>query len=210
MEASITPPTSFASTSSRPVKQLVLTVAGLTFFCPFASSAPGQEAPADTRPPAHQPVGSAAAEPAGTIAPRPDVRFGKFEILATYTYAKALRSGLPEPEAKTRGIVAAVMASRARGMRRGGPRADADPKKPRKPTLTAATFDAQIAARMEPFFGSVFLPTIKKLVDARLTYDQVKVLLKIPPAVGAKMTAKEFAERTAEYRGVSRLIGPPR
>ena len=38
-----------------------------------------------------------------------DALIGKFEIPATYTYVKALRAGLPEPEAKQCGIVAAVM-----------------------------------------------------------------------------------------------------
>ena len=32
---------------------------------------------------------------------------------------------------------------------------------------------------MQPFYGSVFLPTMKKLVDTRLTYDQVKNILEI-------------------------------
>jgi hypothetical protein len=38
-----------------------------------------------------------------------DVRIGKFDILATYTYAKALPDGTPANEAKERGIVAAIM-----------------------------------------------------------------------------------------------------
>ncbi len=40
---------------------------------------------------------------------------------------------------------------------------------------------------------------MKQLVDAHLTYDQVKNILEIPPAVGAKITAKQFEERTAAY-----------
>ena len=148
--------------------------------------------------------------------PRPgrDARIGKFEILAIYTYAKALRDGLPEPEARQRGIVAAVMGARSRGLNRGGPRPPADSKASHpgavtiKQTLTAATFDEQVAAKMQPFYSSVFLPTMKKLVAARLTYDQVKEILKIPPAVGAKITAKEFAERTAAYWKESRKPGP--
>ena len=139
---------------------------------------------------------------------------GKFEILATYTYAKALRAGLPEPEAKQRGIVAAVMGARARGVSRGGPRAPADSRTSKqgaatkKQTLTAATFDQQVASKLQPFYGSVFLPTIKKLVDAHLTYDQVKNILEIPPAIGAKITAKQFEERTAAYWKASRKPGP--
>ena len=52
------------------------------------------------------------------------------------------------------------------------------------------------------------MPAIKQLVDARLSYDQVKGILKIPPAVGAKITAKQFAERTAAYWKASRKPGP--
>ena len=48
-----------------------------------------------------------------------DVSIGKFDILATYTYAHALISGLDDDEAKQRGMVAAIMGARARrGVRR--------------------------------------------------------------------------------------------
>ena len=43
-----------------------------------------------------------------------DVSIGKFDILATYTYAHALISGLDDDEAKQRGMVAAIMGARAR------------------------------------------------------------------------------------------------
>jgi len=68
----------------------------------------------------------------------------------------------PEPEAKQRGIVAAVMGARARGVSRGGPRAPADSRTSKqgaatkKQTLTAATFDQQVASKLQPFYGSVF------------------------------------------------------
>jgi len=204
----------FASILSRPVQRFLLTLAGQTIFCFFVTSAPGQAAPGGYRQQANPPGTSSAAEPPGTGAPRTDALIGKFEILATYTYAKTLRDGLPEPEAKQRGIVAAVMGARSRGVRRGGPRAPADSNASkqgpatRKQTLTAATFDEQVAAKMEPFYGSVFLPTMKQLVDTRLTYDQVKDILKIPPAIGTKITAKQFEERTAAYWKASRKPGP--
>ncbi len=200
--------------TSRPVRRLLLTLAGHTIFCLFETSAPGQPAAGASRQQANPPGSSSAAEPPGTDAPRTDALIGKFEILATYTYAKALRAGLPEPEAKQRGIVAAVMGARARGVSRGGPRAPADSRTLKqgaaikKQTLTAATFDEQIASKMQPFYGSVFLPTMKQLVDTRLTYDQVKNILKIPPAVGAKITAKQFEERTAAYWKASGKPGP--
>ena len=46
-------------------------------------------------------------------------RIGKFELLAIYTYARALRDGLTDNEAKERGITAAVMGARSRGLTRG-------------------------------------------------------------------------------------------
>jgi len=204
----------FASILSRPVQRLLLTLAGHTILCLFGTLSPGQLAVGGSRQQANPPGSSSAAEPPGTGAPRTDTLIGKFEILATYTYAKALRDGLPDPEAKQRGIVAAVMAARSRGVSRGGPRAPADSKasKPgaatRKQTLTAATFDEQVAAKLQPFYGSVFLPAIKQLVYTRLTYDQVKEILKIPPAIGAKITAKQFEERTAAYWKASRKPSP--
>ena len=77
---------------------------------------------------------------------RPEVRFGKFEILATYTYARALAAACQSPKPRLRGIVAAVMASRTRGCP-GRPERRSSAKKSRKSTLTAATFDAQVAAQ---------------------------------------------------------------
>ncbi len=43
-----------------------------------------------------------------------DVSIGKFDILATYTYARGLLDGLADDEAKQRGMVAAVMGAKAR------------------------------------------------------------------------------------------------
>jgi hypothetical protein len=42
------------------------------------------------------------------------VSIGKFDILATYAYAKALLDGLDDGEAKQRGMVAAIMGAQAR------------------------------------------------------------------------------------------------
>ena len=49
-----------------------------------------------------------------------DVSIGKFDILATYTYAKGLLDGLEDGEAKERGMVAAIMGAKARLGHRGG------------------------------------------------------------------------------------------
>ena len=43
-----------------------------------------------------------------------DVSLGKFDILATYTYAHALVDGRDDDEAKQRGMVAAIMGAQAR------------------------------------------------------------------------------------------------
>ncbi len=43
-----------------------------------------------------------------------DVSIGKFDILATYTYARALLDGRDDDEAKLRGMVAAIMGAQAR------------------------------------------------------------------------------------------------
>ena len=55
--------------------------------------------------------------------PSDDVSIGKFEILATYTYARALLDGLDDDEAKQRGMVAAIiMGARGRlGIRKSMP-----------------------------------------------------------------------------------------
>ena len=60
-------------------------------------------------------------------------------------------------------------------------------------------FDQQVADKMGPFFSEVFLPTMRRLVDARLSYERVKALLEIPPAVGAKITAEEFEQRASAF-----------
>lgn len=191
--------------TSRSVRRFLLILVGHSCVCLFESSVPGQLVGNASQQRADPPGRSSAATPAGPDATRNDLLIGKFEILATYTYAKALRDGLPEPEAKQRGIVAAVMGARSRGVSRGGPRAPADSKTSKqgagtkKQTLTAATFDQQVTSRLQPFYSSMFLPTMKKLVDFRLSYEQVKDILKISPAVGAKITSKQFEERTTAY-----------
>jgi hypothetical protein len=46
--------------------------------------------------------------------PSGDVSIGKCDILATYTYAHVLLSGMDDAEAKQRGMVAAIMCAQAR------------------------------------------------------------------------------------------------
>ena len=132
-----------------------------------------------------------------------DVSIGKFDILATYTYAKALLDGLHEGEAKERGMVAAVMGAKAKGGHGGGTqddhKADKDAaEKKKKTTITAESFDQQVADKMGGFFKKTFLPTMKKLVKADLSYDEVKKLVKIPTTWGAKITGEQFKEKASE------------
>jgi hypothetical protein len=148
----------------------------------------------------------------GALASHPEsgLLIGKFDLLATYTYARSLRDGFPEPEAKVRGITAAVMGARARGLKRGGPqtpvdsgtaKAKAETARTRKKekTLTAESFNHQVADKLGPWFPEVFLPTMKHLVAARLSYEKLKSLLEMPPEVGSKISAKQFEQRASAY-----------
>jgi hypothetical protein len=138
------------------------------------------------------------------IKPPSDVSIGKFDILATYAYAKALLDGLADDEAKQRGVVAAIMGAQARlGIRKEhhdefqAQKEAAEKKK--KTTITAESFDKQVAHKMGEFFGDVFLPALKKLVESGLSYDEVKRLVKIPGTWGAKISGEQFQERVANY-----------
>jgi hypothetical protein len=53
---------------------------------------------------------------------------------------------------------------------------------------------------MGGFFEKVFLPTMKKLVEADLSYDDVKRLVKIPTTWGAKITGGQFRERASKFK----------
>lgn len=136
-----------------------------------------------------------------------DVRIGKFDILATYTYARGLLDGLEDDEARERGMVAAVMGAKARMGHTGGTHHDdyqADKQaaeRKKKTTLTAESFDRQVAGKMGPFFDDVFLPTMRKLVEAGLAYDEVKRLVKIPTTWGAKITGEQFLKRVEARLG---------
>jgi hypothetical protein len=134
-----------------------------------------------------------------------DVSIGKFDILATYTYAKGLLDGLDDEEAKERGMVAAIMGAKARLGHTVGPhkddfkaQKDAAEKKKRT-TITAESFDHQVADKMGDFFEKVFFPAMRKLVKAGLSYDEVKRLVKIPSTWGAKIGGKQFRERLNSY-----------
>src|SRR5208283_3182706 len=136
--------------------------------------------------------------------PLDDVSIGKSDILATYTYAQALLDGLDDDEAKQRGMVAVIMGAQARlGIRKEhheefqAQKEAAEKKK--KTTITAESFDKQIARKMGEFFDDVFLPNLKKLVEAGLSYDKVKSVVKIPSTWGAKIKGVQFEQRVSVY-----------
>ena len=113
-------------------------------------------------------------------------------------------------------MVAAVMGAKARLGHTGGShhddyKADKDAaEKKKKTTITAESFDHQVADKMGGFFGDVFLPTMKKLVEAGLTYDEVKRLVKIPTTWGAKITGEQFEERVKDSIGGAKKRPPSR
>ena len=136
--------------------------------------------------------------------PSDDVSIGKFEILATYTYARALLDGLDDDEAKQRGMVAAIMGARGRlGIRKedhGNFQAQKEAaEKKKKTTITAESFDQRVAHKMGRFFDDVFLPNLMKLVEAGLSYDKVKSVVRIPSTLGAKITGEQFEQRISAY-----------
>jgi hypothetical protein len=135
--------------------------------------------------------------------PPDDVFIGKFDMLATYTYAQALLDGMDDDEAKQRGMVAAIMGAQARlGVRREHHeefRAQKEAaEKKKKTAITAESFDKQVADKMSEFFDDVFLPVMKKLIEAGLSYDEVKRLVKIPSTWGAKISGDQFRERASK------------
>jgi hypothetical protein len=134
---------------------------------------------------------------------QPDVSIGKFDILATYAYARALQDGLSEGEAKERGIVAAVMGAKAKlghkaGSHEGDSEAEDEAADKKKATLTARTFDRRVADKMGDFFEKEFLPAVKQFVAAHWSYEDVKRLLKVPTTWGAKISGEQFTERSKE------------
>jgi hypothetical protein len=52
---------------------------------------------------------------------------------------------------------------------------------------------------MGEFFDEEFLPTMKKLAEAGLSYDEVKRLVKISSTWGAKITGEQFNDRVSAY-----------
>jgi hypothetical protein len=139
--------------------------------------------------------------------PQGDVSIGRFNTLATYSYARALLDGLDDNEAKQRGMMAAVMAVMAASAQLGigkehHKELQAQKEVPDLETMTkiiADSFDEHVVHRMGPFFEAVFLPTLKKLVEAGMSYDDLKQVLKLPDTWSAKIRGEEFEERVKHY-----------
>jgi hypothetical protein len=136
--------------------------------------------------------------------PSSDISIGKFDILGTYVYSQALLQGLDDDEAKQRGMVAAIMGAQARlGARKEHHEEFQSQKeaaeKKKKTTINAESFDKQVANKMGDFFLDVFVPSLKTLVEAGLSYDEVKRLVKIPATWGAKIKGEQFQERVIKY-----------
>jgi hypothetical protein len=53
---------------------------------------------------------------------------------------------------------------------------------------------------MGELFEDVFLPSLKKLVEAHRSYEDVKRLVKIPSTWGAKITGEQFRERVSTFK----------
>jgi hypothetical protein len=140
---------------------------------------------------------------------KPDrgVSIGKFDILATYTCARALLDGMSRDEAKVRGMVAAIMGARMRtgaarhqhGNGRDDPfQAEKDrAERKKKSSITAESFDRQVADKMGGYFDDVFLPLMRELVQAGLSYVEVKKAVGIPARWGAKIGGEQFKEGAA-------------
>src|SRR5207245_821482 len=110
---------------------------------------------------------------------------------------KALLGGMSEDDAKERGMVAAIMGAQMRlGTRVAHGQGDQfqtekeRAEKKKKSTITAASFDHQVAYKMGEFFDDVFLPTMKQLVQAGLSYETVKRAVYIPSRWGAKISGE--------------------
>ena len=72
-------------------------------------------------------------------------------------------------------------------------------EKKKKTTITAESFDKQVADKMGRFFEDVFLPTMRKLIEAGLSYVEVKRTVKIPGTWGAKIGGEQFRERAEAF-----------
>ena len=69
----------------------------------------------------------------------------------------------------------------------------------KKTSTTTESFDRQVAHKMGGYFDDVFLPMMKRLVEAGLSYNDVKRLVNIPTTWGGKISGKQFRERASSF-----------
>ena len=125
------------------------------------------------------------------------IKVGKFDILATFTYTKQLGSGATKERAKEYGMVVAICGARGGGggRRGGGSNFEvlkaAAGKKKKGGTITADMFDRQVARKFGDFFET-FVGGMEDFIDRGMTYDQIKEAVAIPSTRGAKITLEQF------------------
>jgi hypothetical protein len=76
----------------------------------------------------------------------------------------------------------------------------------KRSTITTEGFDHQVADKMGACFEDTFLPAMKKLVEAGLSYAEVKRRVTIPAAWGAKIRGDRFQEGVARQGGIMPCI----
>ena len=107
-------------------------------------------------------TGTGAAERTMATKKAADVSIGKFDILATYTYAKALLDGAGRRRGQGAGHGRGDHGGQGQARPHGRqPTIQADKpaaEKKKKTTITAESFDHQVADKMGEFFEKTFLP----------------------------------------------------
>jgi hypothetical protein len=80
---------------------------------------------------------------------------------------------------------------------------DSSPNMTKRKRLFNALVDFQnehqVGDKMGEFFEEVFFPTMKKLVESDLSYDDVKKSVRIPTTWSAKISGDQFRERVARF-----------
>jgi hypothetical protein len=90
--------------------------------------------------------------------PTDDVSIGRFDILATYTYAHALLNGFDDDQAKQRGMVAAIMGAQARLGVRKDHHEEFQAQKEAAERKKKTTITARLPTRWESSLGRCFCP----------------------------------------------------
>ena len=88
-------------------------------------------------------------------------------------------------------------------------------EKKKKSTITAESFEHQVASKMDGFFDDVFLPAMKRFVQSDLTYDDVKTVVRDPVHLGGQdqrrsvpRTCREFLQEPLKKQAVAAEVLP--